>query len=152
MATYVTYVKLLYLMGATAITFTLISLVAIIPYWPPGTPRTQNAAWYLKHNLARIPWSLRIHVPYCRRGFGIMHYRFSLLRGFACALEITSTESLALVEDTAQSRLITLKLLLGFNSTPTKLGSPASCSTLELAVLFPPMGASPAPGSGGTAV
>lgn len=124
------------------VTFTLVSLVAIIPYWPPGTPRTQNAAWYLKHKLARI------NVPQCRRVFGIVHYRFSLLRAFG----ITSTGSLALVGNTAQSRLITLKLLLGFNSTPTKLGSPASCSTLELAVLFPPIGASTAPGNGGTAV
>ena len=47
-----------------------------------------------------------------------------------------------------QSRLITLKLLLGFSRTPTKLGSPAKSSVLELAVLFPPTGAPP--GIGGT--
>lgn len=38
----------------------------------------------------------------------------------------------------AQSLFTTLKLLLGFSSTPTKLGSPIISSVLELAVLFIP--------------
>ena len=51
-----------------------------------------------------------------------------------------------------QSLLTTLKLLLGFNKTPIKLGSwpVIKSSVLEFAVLFPPTGAKTPVGKGGT--